>query len=353
MGPTAKELLELTLKQCLSRIPFNSSINPLMLEHLRYEMEKTNNLDKNCVILFDEMKLASGLHYEAHKQVITGYADLGHLGRSSKLANHALVFMVRISTAHLKEPIKQNIEQLQAIGLTVLATVCDQGVTNQAALEKLCEGTRENALAASFTVNKQTVCVINDVPHLLKNTRKCLLKEKLKFKPSKEAKLEYIEKAFNLDKEKRHESKHFCKMCITYYLPILGSSSCPTKMYQCPLSYTSVHLEFWNQMLKEIADWRIFDLNSNKDITNLYSFAKGWQITLRSTIYIWNNLKNQGMKYLSLKSFNQDQLENLFGVIRQHEICNTNPSCHQFVAALKTAVVNSMATSVSSGNCEN
>lgn len=84
------------------------------------------------------MKLASGLHYEAHKQTISGYKDIGHLGRSSKLANHALIFMVHgirknwkqaisyyftsgtLSASHLKYLIKENLQALQEIGLTVM-----------------------------------------------------------------------------------------------------------------------------------------------------------------------------------------------------------------------------------------
>lgn len=106
-------------------------------------------------------------------------------------------------------------------------------------------------------------------------------------------------------------------------------------------------------MLREMAQWKIFDLTTNKNTSNSYSFVTGWQITLQSVIHIWNNLKILGFKYLSLRSFNQDPLETLFGVIRQHGVCNTNPTCHQFVAALKTAVVNGMTTSGSKGNCEN
>jgi hypothetical protein len=51
-----------------------------------------------------------------------------------------------------------------------------------------------------------------------------------------------------------------------------------------------------------------------------------------------------GFDYLNLRSFNQDPLENLFSSIRQHGAANTNPTCHQFTAALKTVVVNSLAS---------
>lgn len=72
------------------------------------------------------------------------------------MANQALVFMVRgiqknykqvvayyfvqntIAAASLKKLIVQIIVELQSIGLKVVATVCDQGPTNVAALNLLC-----------------------------------------------------------------------------------------------------------------------------------------------------------------------------------------------------------------------
>src|SRR5699024_2814376 len=47
-------------------------------------------------------------------------------------------------------------------------------------------------------------------------------------------------------------------------------------------------------------------------------------------------------------------VENLFCCIRQHGISNTNPTCYQFISALKTCVVNNLEKSINvSSNCEN
>jgi hypothetical protein len=37
-------------------------------------------------------------------------------------------------------------------------------------------------------------------------------------------------------------------------------------------------------------------------------------------------------------------VENLFGQVRQHGVCNTHPTCHQFVAALKTVIINNFSS---------
>lgn len=53
-----------------------------------------------------------------------------------------------------------------------------------------------------------------------------------------------------------------------------------------------------------------------------------------------------------MRSLNQDPVENLFCLIR-YGITNINPSCHQFIAALKTSVLNNFVLPINNGNCEN
>ncbi|KAL3289326.1 hypothetical protein HHI36_003756 [Cryptolaemus montrouzieri] len=65
------------------------------MDQLKVQVGKMHELDRHCVLLLDEISLSSGLHYEPHKGHISGYEDLGHLGRSEKVADHALVFLVR------------------------------------------------------------------------------------------------------------------------------------------------------------------------------------------------------------------------------------------------------------------
>ncbi|XP_049791496.1 uncharacterized protein LOC126198910 [Schistocerca nitens] len=128
------------------------------------------------------------------------------------------------------------------------------------------------------------------------------------------------------------------------------------KQFRCALSENSPHLEMWYSILREIGSWQIIDLKTGRNKTNMFSFMKGWQITLQSIIFLWKTLKVVGFKYLNLKVFNQDALENFFCCIRQHGIANTNPTCFQFVQALKTCVVNHMTLpfkAMSVSNCEN
>ena len=68
---------------------------------------------------------------------------------------------------------------------------------------------------------------------------------------------------------------------------------------------------------------------------------------------ICRKVENLGFHILCPRNFNQDSLENLFYCIRQRGIANTNPTCHQFIAALKTCVVNNVSLPASSkSNCQ-
>lgn len=55
---------------------------------------------------------------------------------------------------------------------------------------------------------------------------------------------------------------------------------------------------------------------------------------------------------MNLRNLNQDPLENLYSIIRQHGAFNTDPTAIQFAAALKTAIINSMTSKSSSSICE-
>ncbi|KAF2901208.1 hypothetical protein ILUMI_04975 [Ignelater luminosus] len=59
------------------------------------KFKKCMNLISILLLIFDEMSLSSGLYYQRHKQRIVDSENLEHLGRTEKMANHALVFMVR------------------------------------------------------------------------------------------------------------------------------------------------------------------------------------------------------------------------------------------------------------------
>jgi hypothetical protein len=102
----------------------------------------------------------------------------------------------------LKEIIVEIIKQLQ-VGLNVVATVCDQGSTNRAAIKELCGANTGRPSPYYFVVNGNRICTIFNVPHLLKNTRNALIDCAIEFSNKKHPKFEHIQAAFNLDQQIR------------------------------------------------------------------------------------------------------------------------------------------------------
>lgn len=138
------------------------------------------------------------------------------------------------------------------------------------------------------------------------------------------------------------------------------------KPYRRCLSKKSRHWLLWNRMLPEISNW-IFESKptQSKDNKNIESkgktqttkkempFKAGWIRTIQATKELFEMLSQQGIKFLKTRNLNQDPLENTFAGIRSYGAANTNPNCLQFIAALKTSLLNNLIVPISNGqNCE-
>lgn len=107
-----------------------------------------NQIDRECVLLFDEMSIKKDLQYSPRYDLIEGFEDLGELGRKATPGSHVLVFVIRGLRAGYKMPVafyvagtnvsgedmlrllKQNITALFEAGAIVRAFTCDQGPNN-------------------------------------------------------------------------------------------------------------------------------------------------------------------------------------------------------------------------------
>lgn len=103
-----------------------------------------NEKDKLYVLMWDEMSLQANLQYDQSNDKIIGFEDWGHR-RTSLIADHVLVFMARgilngwkiplsynfcnsqTKSAQLIRCLKEIVKELTRAGLTIVATVCDQG----------------------------------------------------------------------------------------------------------------------------------------------------------------------------------------------------------------------------------
>jgi len=143
--------------------------------------------------MFDEMSIREHLHFNQKIDCIEGFEDLGRHGRTSNIANHALVVMLHGLHRRWKQPIAYNLtrgstkgdmlvdflmEVLDAChnaGLVVVATVCDMGANNVKSLKQL--GVSEKT--PFFRFHDQEIAAVFDHPHLLKCTCNLFLKHEV------------------------------------------------------------------------------------------------------------------------------------------------------------------------------
>ena len=156
---------------------------------------KLPHLLDNCKLVsvaVDVMAIKEGLSYNSKPDVVGGFSD--NVSRSEELANHAIVFMARgvvhkwkqlvgyvLSNGQLNgslttQLLKQCIDKLHAIGLTVVIVICDQGSNNQNMFTSQLGMTTKRPF---FVYKGHIIYAMYGPPHLIKNVRNNLKKHGL------------------------------------------------------------------------------------------------------------------------------------------------------------------------------
>lgn len=136
--------------------------NDFVFQALRKKAENMTVEEKIVVIVMDEMFLNENLYYDKKSGRIVGVEDYGvevettgvQSTRTPKFANHATLFLLRtvkdgrrlplqyafssstIAAATIQRILKNLTRDLGDMGFTVIGVVCDQGPTNNSALNK-------------------------------------------------------------------------------------------------------------------------------------------------------------------------------------------------------------------------
>lgn len=207
MGPRAYRWMRnifvlpapITLSRMISSANLKPGVNESIFSHLRKRGTKMSETDRLCVLLFDEMALCPHFDYNKKKDLIRGFVDNGKEA-DNKIADHALVFMLRgilknykqplfytfcsgsTSKVELKNQLKTVISEVQSAGFKVVATICDQGASNVSVIKELVHETKSAYLRDNkefkhniFMMNNQEIVPLFDVPHLLKGIRNNML----------------------------------------------------------------------------------------------------------------------------------------------------------------------------------
>jgi len=203
-GPTGYDLLLSqnyplpslrTLRRNLQCVKFDSGVLCEVFQFLSIKVATMHPLERECCLTLDEMSITSSVEYDSRIGRFLGDATLPeHTG----VATHCLVFMIAGITTRWKQTVAYYytsnstngrvfagilldiIRRCHAIGLNVAAVTCDMGGANRAMWKELgVKCGREAETVNSFCHpcdEVQSVCVLADVPHVIKNVRTHLVK---------------------------------------------------------------------------------------------------------------------------------------------------------------------------------
>ncbi|KAL5237449.1 hypothetical protein ACI65C_004859 [Semiaphis heraclei] len=343
-----------TLNNILSSVHIGPGVSSVVMHVLKENVQKLKPTERYCSLIFDEISLSSGLHYNASTDEIDSFVNSGHY-KSQELADHAMVFMIRGIKKKFKQPVafsfcqgapqqhelvrqlKEVIQKVHETGLRVVATICDQGKSNEDAIRLLNNETRAYYLKNHNDqdyreefyevplINEERIKIIHifDVPHLLKCTRNNLInKTKSIIEPSA------IDTAIIL----LFFDKLFDSMNGSFSKVIEG------KIYRIAVTKNSVHHELWSDSLKVLSSMCFYSQNGKR--VNVPT-VRNWITTI----------KEKGIKSILPRHLNQDPIENLFGAVRS--LGCENPYSSSFISAYKTLLLNNLISSQSPGaNCE-
>lgn len=149
-----------TLDKQLQNITFDTGCNNIMYRYLKLIAKEIDSKDLNVILIWDEMSLQPSIAYDKKKDRIIEFEDWG-MRRTRKFADHAILFYIRClssgnhmplgygfcnsttRTTQLVRCIKQWITFLIKCGFKPVATVCDQGGSNTAAIKTLIKEANE------------------------------------------------------------------------------------------------------------------------------------------------------------------------------------------------------------------
>ena len=203
-----------SLCRYISKMPAAAGISQGALNIIKKKVESMNEQEKLCTLCMDEISLKSNLFYDISKDRIVGLEDYGSGTRTNKVANSALVLLLRSISGKWKQPLgyalvnggcpkeemeelmKGAIDKVEGIGLKVVVVMSDLG-SNFQSLANHLGVTPERPW---FIHNQKKYFLMFDPPHLIKCIRNNLMKYTFKF-DQYTAKWQDIEEFYTKDKE--------------------------------------------------------------------------------------------------------------------------------------------------------
>jgi len=401
-----------TVRRWIGLSKYLPGFNKLFLSHLKRKFEFKTYKDKICSVCFDEISIKELLEYSKNFDFIEGFEDLGRLGRTSKTANTALVFMARGVYTSWKIPIAYFlahsavnrdilktliIDVLQVLfdtGLIPKLIICDQGTNNQSAL-KLLNVSEDKPF---FYVGEHKLFALFDTPHLLKSIRNNFIGNRFK-KGDIIISFNDIVQTYNIDKRNQKSRallkitdahirpNSFQKMSVKLAAQVLSHTMSSTirtcistkelksetanntadfvefidKLFDCLNSRTLYNSNPYNCALTNNSIVKDFLSKACDYFKNLVKLKNekvtrppcfnGFIQTINGVLQFFEEEKNNNIIFLLTNRLNQDVIENLFSIFRQRGGYNKNPTSKTLRTSFRITCVFSLCQSKGT-NCE-
>lgn len=395
-----------TLRRMTEKWKFHVGIVKNLFKALEMKMSSLKEHEKVCFLIADEMSLKTHLFYNISADEIIGFHDTG-ITRNTDAANNVLVIMARGVYSPWKQPlayyflhstcppkefnkiINDIVTNLTNIGANVIGLTTDMGSD----FTSFCRYKKVSKETPFFYVGDKKLYYLHDVPHLLKAIRNNLMEKDFLDEDGNPIHWSYIVDLYNVCKdhdfqlapklkEIHIEPKNFDKMKVKYAAQVFSATvaaAIKTLVALHVLPHEAIYTAHFIEKINNLFDilnsstvatayrasedqvntlqkglilfdcLRVIQTKKNyKDVTNTMKFIKGWQMTIKGVIMLFNDLNRD---FLFTRRLNQDCLENFFGSLRNKNGNVKNPTPIQFIKAYKKLFCLKYVMSSDGSNC--
>jgi len=403
-----------SLRRWMSHINLSPGISNDILKILNRKLCNMTEMDKLCVLTFDEMSVKTALRYDTVSDQFVGLEDYGNGCRGHGLASQALVVMIRGLTSKWKQAVgyylacggtkssmlqsivSNSIDLVTKAGGCIKMIVCDQGANNRAFYSMI--GVTVEHPYFEHSSGQRIFCMF-DPPHLFKSVRNNLLKYVFQIGENNQyVDWKYIQQFYDCDSKQalrlcpkltmQHmEVTNFSKMKVSYAVQVFSKSVAAgidtyvsLKALPEAASHTAKFLDMMDKLIDTFNSRSQYAgmlkphknaISSNSVHISFLQNALDWvgqwkpigarsalpcihglKLSISALLHIWENVSTyHNLKFLMTSRLNQDCLENLFSVIRQAGGCRDNPNAEQFGQALRQCAVKSLLVVPKTANC--
>jgi hypothetical protein len=412
-----------TLRRSIQFVKFHSGILTEVFTFLAIKVKAMNLHERECCLTLDEMSITAGVDFDNRTGHFIGDVTLpSHTG----VATHSLVFMLGGISTRWKQTIAYYftsnstdgkvfapivldiVNRCDEIGLNVAAITSDMGSANRAMWTKLGIVSGKKAVTVNSFLHPcnpgKNICVLADVPHIIKNVRNHLVNGQIfvlppcivqKFNlPCDTVSIEPLKKLVEYQKDKdlkpapnltaKHiDPSHFDKMKVSQAMNIFSHSvsaalrlMIETQSWDRNMLTTCWFLELMNKwfdlmssrhpilaisrFIEDKYDSTISFLSSVIDIFDSMTISKpgaaaSWKpvqsgviLSTMSVLQLQDRLLNrEDFKFVLTARLSQDCLENLFSCVRSK---NPVPTALEFKNCLRLLTVSQYLKGAETGS---